>query len=64
MAQMDSIKTAYQEGMNGSIKYLAPHNMQYPEIDANCWNFFCDAHSKSIPINGPMLQSKANESTL
>ena len=36
MAQKDSIKTAYQEGMNVSIKYLAPWNMQYPEIDADC----------------------------
>ena len=28
-------RTAYQEGMNGDIKYLVPGNMQYAEIE---WN--------------------------
>ena len=27
-------------------------------------NFFCVARSKSIPVNGPMLQSEANESVM
>ena len=64
MLQKDTIKTAYAKGMNATIKYLAPCNMMYPEIDANVWHFFCGARSKSIPINGPMLQSEANESAL
>ena len=64
IGQKEAIKTAYQEGMNASIKYLAPRNMQYPEIDSNVWSFFCEARSKCIPINGPMLQSEANESAL
>ena len=56
----DSIKSLYTEGMNASCKYLAPHNMLYPEIDQDVWEFFCLARSKLIPVNGPMLQSKAN----
>ena len=35
--------------------------MQYPEIDEQVWDFFCMSHSKCIPVNGPMLQSEANE---
>ena len=64
IGQKEAIKTAYQEGMNVSIKYLAHRNMQYPEIDNDVWSFFCEARSKCIPINGPMLQSKAHESAL
>ena len=54
----------YTEGMNATFKYLAPCNMLYPEINEDVWQFFCLARSKLIPINGPLLQSEANESTL
>ena len=58
-ANKDSITALYTEGMNGTFKYLAPRNMQYPEIDTDVWNFFCIARSKDIPIYGPMLQCDA-----
>ena len=48
MAKKDSIKTAHQEGMNAFIKYLATQNMQYPEIDTDCLEFFCDAQSTAL----------------
>ena len=64
IGQKEAIKTAYQEGMNATIKILAPRNMQYAEIDSDVWSFFCEARSKCIPTNGPMLQSKANESVI
>ena len=57
MSQKEQIRTAFAEGMNASIKYLAPRNMQYPEIDADVWSFSCGACSKSIPINGPCFAS-------
>ena len=60
MLHKETSRTAYQEGMNAVIKYLVPHNMQYPEIDEQVWDF-CLSRSKCIPINGPMLQSEANE---
>ena len=60
----DTIKAMSTEGMNVTFKYLAPRNMLYPEIDQDVWEFFCLACSRLIPINGPMLQSEANESTL
>ena len=47
--------------MSADIKYLVPPNIQYPEIDAEVWDFFCQSRSKCIAINGPMLQSEANE---
>ena len=62
--QKDTIQVAYKHGMNCEVKYLAPRNMLYPEIDEDIWQFFCNARSKNIPINGPMLQSEANESAL
>ena len=37
----DTYKHVFQEGMSTDIKYLVPHNMQYPKIDAEVWNFFC-----------------------
>ena len=61
MLHKETFRTAYQEGMNADIKYLVPCNMQYPEIDKQVWDFFCLSQSKCIPINGPMLQSEANE---
>ena len=64
IANKDSITALYTEGMNGTFKYLASRNMQYPKIDTDLWNFFCIAHSKNIPIKGPMLQSEANKSVL
>ena len=54
-------KQAFWEGMSADIKYLVSRNMQYPEIDEEVWEFFCQSRSKCIPINGPMLQSKANK---
>ena len=56
----NTIKAAYTEGMSTNLKYLAPRNILYPEIDDAVWQFFCDARSKQIPVNGPMLQSEAN----
>ena len=53
MANKESITALYTEGMNATFKY-----------DTDVWNFFCCARSKNIPINGPMLQSEANESAL
>ena len=35
--------------------------MQYPLIDEEVWDFFCQSRAKCIPINGPMLLSEANE---
>ena len=64
MANKDSITAMYTDGMKDTFKYLAPRKMKYPEIDAEFWNFFCIAHSKNIPINGPMLQSEANKLAL
>ena len=64
IANKDNITAMYIDGMNGAFKYLAPRNMLYPKIDTGVWNFFCIARSKNIPINGPMLQSEANESAL
>ena len=63
----DSIKSVYIEGTNVAVKYLAPRHMLYPEVDAEVWDFgdfFCVARSKNIPVNGPMLQSEANESAM
>ena len=54
----------YKEGTNAAVNYLASRHMLYPEIDAEVWDFFCIARSKNIPVNGPMLQSKANESAI
>ena len=64
MANKDSITAMYTDGMNATFEYLAPRNMMYPEIDTDVCNFFCIAHSKNMPINGPMLQSEANKSAL
>ena len=57
----EKYKTAYQERMNAELKYLSPRNMLYPEINEQVWEFFCQSRAKCIPINGPMLQSEANE---
>ena len=54
----------YIEGTNAAVKYLAPQHMLYPEVDAEVWDFFCVARSKNISVNGPMLQSEANESVM
>ena len=54
----------YQTGKCSEIKYVAPRHMLYPEIDSDVWMFFCDARSKGIPVNGPMLQNEANEFAL
>ena len=64
MHQKDTIRTAYTEGANATIKYLAPRNMQYPVIDKLVWEFFCDAQAKNIPVNGHMLQSEGNKVAL
>ena len=64
ISNKDSIKSMYSDGMNASFKYLAQCNMLYPEIDKDVWEFFSIACSKLIPVNGPMLQSEANESAL
>ena len=60
----DSIKSMFIEGTNAAVKYLAPRHMLYPEVDAEVWDFFCVTRSKNIPVNGPMLQSEANESAM
>ena len=60
----DSITEAYQNGTKATVKYLIPRNIQYPEIDQEVWDFFCLARSKLIPVNGPLLQSKATESAM
>ena len=57
----DTYRNAFQESMNADIKYLVPRNMLYPDIDQQVWDFFCQARSKCIPINDPMLQSEANK---
>ena len=50
--------------MNADTKYLIPKRIQHPDIDEHCWKFFCDARSKNIPVNGPMLQAEAVNASL
>ena len=54
----------YSEGSNAQTKYLSHRQLQYPEIDHEIWKFFCEAHSKNIPVNGAMLLAEANEIAL
>ena len=60
-SEQESIQRMYTEGNNGQSKYLSCRQLQYPEIDDEMWNFFGEAHSKNIPVNGPMLLAEANE---
>ena len=60
--QKQCIMKDYESGKNATGKYLSDSKLQYPEIDSEVWDFFMSAHSKNIPVNGPMLLSEANES--
>ena len=51
----------YTEGSNAQTKYLSHRQLQYPEIDEEVLRFFCEARSKNIPVNGPILLAEANE---
>ena len=31
----------------------------YPEIDKKVWDFYCDAHSKNMLVNGGLLKAEA-----
>ena len=64
MQQKQQLLHAFKGGRSASIKYLAPRNMQYPDIDRQIWDFFCLAHPKNVPISGPMLKQEANEIAL
>ena len=30
----------------------------YPEIDAKVWEFYCEARSKNMPVNGGLLKAE------
>ena len=64
IADQGNIQKLYTEGSNAQTKYLFHHQLQYSEIDEECWKFFCEAHSKKMPVNGPMLLAEANEITI
>ena len=60
-ADQENIQKMYTEGSNTQTKFLSHHQLQYPEIDEECWKCFCEACGKNIPVNGPMLLAEANE---
>ena len=64
IADQENIQKMYNDDSNAHTKYLSHHQLQYPEIDEECWKFFCKVHSKNIPVNGPMLLAEANEIAL
>ena len=62
--EQKQILDAYTQDSKSETKYLAARAMQYPELDRDVWEFFCEACAKKIPVSGPMLLSEANESAL
>lgn len=59
IASKETIYDTYTKGGKASLKYLAPRHMKHSDIDEKVWQFFCEARSKNIPVNGPMLQAEA-----
>ena len=50
---------AYTNGRNSDSEYLQPRPVTYPEVDEGVWQFFCEARSKNMPVNGGLLKSEA-----
>ena len=53
------ILEAYTNGTKSNTKYLQPRHCMYPEIDAKVSDFYCDAHSKNMPVNSGLLKAEA-----
>ena len=54
-----AILEAYTNGANAETKYLQPRNCMYPDIDTKVWEFYCEARSKNMPVNGGLWKAEA-----
>ena len=54
-----AILEAYTNGANADTKYLQAQNCMYPDTDAKVSEFYCEARSKNMPVNGGLLKAKA-----
>ena len=60
--QVDNImlnKTAILEAYTNGTKYLLSRNCVYPQIDTKVWEFYCEARSKNMPVNGSLWKAEA-----
>ena len=54
-----AILEAYTNGTKSSTKYLQPCNCQYHEINVKVLEFYFNARSKNMPVNGGLLKAEA-----
>ena len=54
-----AILEAYANDTKANTKYLQPCHCVYPQIDAKVWEFYCEARSKNMPVNGGLLKAEA-----
>ena len=64
MSDQENIQKMYTDGSNIQTKYLSHKQLQYAEIDEECWRFFVKLIARTYQSMAPMSLAEVNKIAL